>query len=257
MLTEKRATEIVSQYQHVTSRAAARTWVQYRAFLMAIPVSVRPFDREDLTQWACEGILILAGYLPGSNHGQLEMRANQGERFIQAAVNLCVSERAQREVRKFKTHKRGEGGIPAYLDQPILEGSSTLADVAFRGEYGTNERAMPDIAKRYPVLWMMDVQGLSRVRVATLLGLTLPGVQEQRMSELESFHGWATSNRRVKAGTGLPDTAYRAPVRLGCPHEDPNCTGEHRGSTPKGRMCPSAYSAKLQKNRESRARSAA
>jgi len=256
VLTETRAAEIISEYQHVISRAAARTWTQYRAFLAAVPVSARPFEREDIDQWAREGILILAGYLPGSNHGQLQQRAAQGERFIQHSVNLCVAERAQREVRKFRSVTRGEGEIPAYLDTPIME-DSTLADVAFAGEYGTNERAMPDVAKRYPVLWMMDVQGLSDARVATLLGLTLPELQERRMSELESFHVWATRNRRVKAGTGLPDKPYRTPVLRGCPYEDPACTGQHRGSLPKSRMCPSAYAAKLQKNRDSKARAAA
>lgn len=234
------ATRLAGEYQSVLKRASGKTYNKWRPYLAGQPLSSRPFGCEDLDQWALEGLLILAGCMPGSNHGKLAeyQREPRGEAFIQRSIDMHIADKCQKAVQKHRAVKRGGGSIPAYLNSPVGETGQTLADVISARNLETDSRSIPNVAKKYPILWATAVLHVPDRDVRASMGISSLEYNRRKNLESEIFFRWAVRNRRVSEDCDSPQT-YPP-----CPYGDPGCTGRHSTGVPKDEMCPTVYAAK-------------
>lgn len=255
MSPDTKAAELASRYRIVLKFASGKSWRNWCGLLLATPEASRPFDSGDLDQWALEGLLILGGFLPGAENGRLaeyESKPNP-EAYIQRSVNMFVAAKCQRAAEGFRAVKRGNGEAPEYLDTPVGDGTQTLADVFSAKGLETSGVALPQVAKRYPLLWMTGVNRVPDYQARKLLGLDPAEFEAQRAAEGRSLYQWAVRNRRVAKGTEAPVGRLRPVPQPGkgpCPYDDPECTGVHAMSrTRRAEACPSAWSRKMDRQR--------
>lgn len=244
MSSNSDAAKLADRYELVRKYAAAKAWRKWKMFILATPVSIRPFDSEDIDQWALEGILILGGFLPGSGHGKLAEFETKGERLIQHCVDLHISAKCQRAIEKFRAGMRGGGKTPTYLDTPVGDGERTVADILSGDGLETSAVALPDVASRYPLLWMTKVEGVPDKEARESLGMNPADFNRERAEEARRLYVWATRAHRVISGCKPPHVARE------CPYRDPACTGYHDvGRVNKDKACPSAWARKLERQK--------
>jgi len=195
------AAELVAEYHQILKNASGKAWNRYR------PTGQAPFDSGDLDSYALEGLMIIAGMLPGSNHGKLAeyegLSASERDRYIQHAIDLHVGMRCGHDLERLHAQKRGGGSLPLSLDASVTgDGEVTLE--APQG-VGTSDVALPAVSKRYPVLSLTELEGFTDAQAREHLGVDGLEYRRQRDGEVQDLFAWATRNRRIKPGWRLPE----------------------------------------------------
>lgn len=258
MTRDAEASALAAKYRLVRKHASGKAWLRWGAYLRSLPQSARPFDSEDLDQWALEGLLVLGGLMSnGGNVGRLAeyeaLDPDTCQRYIQHSVDLHIGSRCHKAAEALRAAKRNDGQSAIYLDTPIDDKGHTLGEI--HGRMETSDVALPGAAGRYPCLWLTGVMGLRDYEAWRFLGINGAEFRRQRVAEALGLYGWAIRNRRLKAGAEVP---YTLPD---CPYDHPDCNGVHGVQYGKAACCPGAWAARLARgaieNRKSRARAKA
>lgn len=193
MSIDSEAAAVALKYKKIIRFAAAKATRKYAAYLRA-KGDLAAFTFGDIDQIALEGMLILAGLVPGrklSFTGKLkEVEARGGERWVQHTIDCFVSTTLNGMIAKTDTLKRA--ARVQSLDALLWEEPSKSPTEA-------NPEALTGISAGYPCLWLTEIQGMSRPEAIRSLGLPRKVYEEKRREEIERFSAWAYANHRVAA----------------------------------------------------------
>jgi len=205
---ETEAANLLIQYKKVVDFAIAKNYRKWKGYLIARG-DFAAFQREDIEQFAREGMLILGGLIPNTKRvsisGTLQkLEAEGGERYVQAALDQFVAEELSRTSKSFRAASRG-GPVeshPLSIERE-LERADSMDEVAqtwvngqLPGEVSPDGAA---IRERFPILCLMELDGKTWREAAEALGIKPYVYTKRRRAELEDFKAWAVANRRVLA----------------------------------------------------------
>lgn len=195
--------ETVSKYRLVIKFAAAKATRKWGSYMRAFPQSCRPFDTEDIDQWALEGLLVLAGHMDGpkSVYGKLdEFDAEGGEKYVQHSLDWYVSNKCSTVRDQRNTTKRGSGERVDYLTQTDAYGEEFRIDEDPQAGLETGSDLTPGGAwAQYPCLYATQILGLKRDEALKWTGLSLKKYWQAREDEIRRLAEWGESRRLLAA----------------------------------------------------------
>lgn len=235
--TEADAARLVEKYEHVLAFCCAKAWYKWRSYVRASGHHAA-FEFEDIRQLALEALLLFGGCMPEhtrkSQSGTLaQVEAEGGEKYVQRQIDLYVSSALLKLVEKSRASIRGgDMPPPKSLDAPVPGMLDRTEPIEHDGALESNHVALPDLPKRYPILYLLEVETYDYEEARALVGLDVLDFERQRKEELAAFTEWAAANRRVTEG------AKPRRRRKPCPYNEPSCTGVHVRSAPADKQCP-------------------
>lgn len=194
------ADAVYEQYRHICRNASGKTFNKWRSYLAAIPQSRRPFNSEDLDQWALEALLVVAGVFDNgytSLYGRLnEYIEEGGERYLQRVIDMFTARQASRAVETARAVKRCD------VNAACVEADGKLSPEMYahvqHGIHADNASSLGDLKQRYPVLYCTEIEGLPGYAAQEKLGLTLHWYRKQRRKEINDLASIAVKTNRVK-----------------------------------------------------------
>jgi len=168
-----------------------------------MPEGQQPFGYDEIRQWALEGLLVLAGHMPGkaSVYGRLESEESKGgERFIQRSVDMYTAGEASHAVQAYRASKRGGGEGVDYLTVVDADGSEWRVDeIDADGMESAWDHVPGGVRSVWPCAYLRHVVGLNEREAISVSGLSMYHFRQAYRLEKAQIAEWAEARRLLAA----------------------------------------------------------